>query len=356
MKNFSIVNGAQTTSALGQYLKVARRNRDKAAEDRLKLVHVLARVLKVPDEDTENNIAIYNNTQNPITSRDMVANRPEQKKLNELFLDDNYPQIYMEIRNGATIPSDFNKKYVHRKTTNEELAQIAYSSFLQQPFTAKDKKASLFSNDYSQSAYTLNSIYHNIFNYDSDNIANCGVLFRKTKTEIDEALFTKQLYVECKKYLKGIYQQRLDKELSNLEKETDDSKKKAIQNRVDTYAGRLETVGICMFYFIDLYYEFLDQFGTAYAGKRYDFDKFYSDKEYRNEIVKECATLFLEKVINLLIDTAKAKSKANNLNNWVRSQTCQTEFQSKLQNDIAANLSWQDEYADFMDKYKKIDI
>lgn len=108
-----------------------------------------------------------------------------------------------------------------------------------------------------------------------------------------------------------------------------------------------------MFYFIDLYYEFLDQFGTAYAGKRYDFDKFYSDKEYRNEIVKECATLFLEKVINLLIDTAKAKSKANNLNNWVRSQTCQTEFQSKLQNDIAANLSWQDEYADFMDKYKK---
>ena len=68
-----------------------------------------------------------------------------------------------------------------------EKPQIAYSSFLQQPFTAKDKKASLFSNDYSQSAYTLNSIYHNIFNYDSDNIANCDVLFRKTKTEIDEA-------------------------------------------------------------------------------------------------------------------------------------------------------------------------
>ena len=66
--------------------------------ENLKKVFVLARILRVTDKQMWRDIAIFNNTQNPITSRDKVANRIEQIHLNEWLLDDTYPQIYVEIR------------------------------------------------------------------------------------------------------------------------------------------------------------------------------------------------------------------------------------------------------------------
>lgn len=35
----------------------------------------------------------------------------------------------------------------HQSTTNEELAQLAFAAFLQEPFSAKNKKATLFTKD-----------------------------------------------------------------------------------------------------------------------------------------------------------------------------------------------------------------
>lgn len=74
LKNFSIINGAQTTSAFGRFYKDMDNNRREEDLKKLKNVYVLARVLKINDEEFKSNIAIYNNTQNPITSRDMAAN------------------------------------------------------------------------------------------------------------------------------------------------------------------------------------------------------------------------------------------------------------------------------------------
>lgn len=135
LKEFSIINGAQTTSALGKYLSSAT-DKEKATE-RLKKVFVFARNLKVPDEDVASKIAVYN-TQNPITTRDMVSNNIEQRALKEQLFKGT-PNIYMETRRGTRVPA-YLHILKHRRTTNEELAQLSYAGFLQQPFIAKDKK------------------------------------------------------------------------------------------------------------------------------------------------------------------------------------------------------------------------
>ena len=143
ISDFSIINGAQTTSTLGAYLRKAcllpDEEKKNVAIEKLKSVYVLVRIMKVTNENFRNSISIYNNLQNPISSRDQVANNAEQVRLYNWLLDGTLPNMYVEIRRGHDIPPTprFEK---HQKTTNEDLAQLAFSAFLLQPFKAKDKK------------------------------------------------------------------------------------------------------------------------------------------------------------------------------------------------------------------------
>lgn len=348
---FSIVNGAQTTSSLGLYLKEAKRNSDSEAIESLKKVRVLTRILQVSSDEMRRDVAIFNNTQNPITSRDMVANRDEQVHLNQWLLDDKYPQIYVEIRRGSQIPSTFNKGITHRKTTNEELAQLAYASFFMQPFTAKDKKSALFNNDTTQNQFVLNEIYHNVFYYNPDDIDKCGVLFRKSKAEIDELLFSQQLYKETKKYLRDYYSTRINNEKDKKEQCTDAEEMKKIDQRIAEYSSYQDTVGICMFYFISLYYEFKAQFDSS-TLKRFDYDKYYQDKKFKEDLVKSAANLFLTLTVRLLRKTAQEANKDANMNNWVRGSSCQKAFLAALSDELATNLELSDKYDEFVATYK----
>ena len=80
----------------------------------------------------------------------------------------------------------------------------------------------MFNNDYSQTSYTMNAIYHKVFHYDDQDSTQSGVLFRKTKSEIDELLFAQQLYKEGKTYLKKTIQARLAIEQAQLDAADDD--------------------------------------------------------------------------------------------------------------------------------------
>lgn len=355
LKRFSIVNGAQTTSSLGLILQEATRNRDVELENSLKKAFVIARILKVNNPDTENAVAIFNNTQNPITSRDMVANNTEQRLLYEKLMDVSYPQIFMEIRRGSKIPQSFNRAFVHRKTTNEGLAQLAYAGFFLQPFTAKDKKAALFNNDISQNLFTMNEIYHKVFNYDEVDDSACGILFRKTKNEIDELLFVQELYKEGKTYLKKKIQERLDGERVQYDS-ADSDQKIAIQTRIERDTGMLETIGVCMFYFVTTYYEFSAQYGNPWVAMRYDFEKFYQDKMYRKELVENIADFFLVKTVQFLLSTAKENGKSGNINNWVRSAMCQTKYLDALRSAIGFDMNLSSQYEELMKKYKVVPV
>lgn len=353
LKHFSIVNGAQTTSSLGLILQEAKANRDNGTIENLKKSYVIARILKVNDSDLEEDIAICNNTQNPISSRDMVANSIEQKTLYNKLIDESYPQIYMEIKRGTNIPQRVNRTILHRKTTNETLAQLAYAGFCLEPFTAKDKKAELFTNDISQSEYTMNKIYHRVFNLDDDETKN-GVLFRKNKSEIDELLFSHYMYKEGKKYLKSKINNRLTEEREQFDKETDIEQKSQIKTRIDRDDSMLEAVGVCMFYFVSTYYEFIAQYGSPWKAFRYDFEKIYQDKNYKQEIVSAFADFFLVKTVEILILTAKENGKSNNINNWVRSSTCQTKFFEKLRSNIGFDMSLSSKFEELMQRFKVV--
>lgn len=349
---FSIVNGAQTTSSLGLFLADEKsKNNEVKAIELLKKVHVLTRVLQVENDSMRRDVAIYNNTQNPITSRDMVANRDEQVHLYQWMLNDQYPQIYVEVRRGSQVPNTFNKGISHRKTTNEVLAQLVYASFFMQPFTAKDKKSALFNNDTTQNEYTLNKIYHDVFNYDKNDKSKCGIIFRKTKAEIDELLFAQQLYKETKKYLKELYAGRLSSEKAKKEKCQDAEELKKIDLRISEYSSYQDTVGICMFYFISLYYEFKAQFDGE-KQTRFDFDKYYQDKAFKGNLIKSAANLFLTLTVRLLRKTAQEANKEANMNNWVRGAACQNAFLLALSDELATNLELSEKYEDFVNTYK----
>ena len=353
LKNFSIVNGAQTTSSLGLFLKEAKKNQEWTNIEKLKRVYVLTRILKIPDDKMRQDIAIYNNSQTPITSRDMVANRIEQKYLNEWMLnDDEYPQIYVEIRRGAQIPSTFNKGITHRKTTNEELAQLAYASFLQKPFTAKDKKSALFNNDYSQNDYVINRIYHDVFNLNKNNPTENGIIFSKKKIEIDEVLFVQQLYKEAKKIMKTTLSERVAKAQEQKDAATIPDIIKAAEQRISQASLHLDTVGICMFYFIALYYEFKATFDAPDDNRIFNYEMYYSDKNFKKKMIDAVANLFLALTVKILVKTASDANKAANVNNWVRASACEQKFFDALRYEIASNLELEDKYNEFLDAFK----
>ncbi len=353
LNGFSIVNGAQTTSCLGLFLKEAKKNHEDGKVEQLKKVHILTRVLKISDEKMRQSIAIFNNTQTPITTRDMVANRPEQIHLNQWLMDDTYPQIYVEIRRGAHTPSNFNKGISHRITKNEELAQLAYAGFLQKPYTAKDKKSALFNNDYTQSEYIINPIYHEIFSYDAEKPENCGVVFQKTKVEIDELLFIQQLYKETKKIFKATYVDRISKLQEKKQTETNAEQIKSIDARIAQQSLHLDTTGICMFYFISLYYEFKAQFDKKSDTRIFDYDRYYSDKVFKKSLIEDAANLFLQLTVKVLVSTATKASKTANMNNWVRASSCEAKFFDELREQMASDLELETKYENFLEKYKK---
>lgn len=354
IEDFSIVNGAQTTSALGLIYRQAKRDNDLKTLEDLSKAYVIARILKVDDEKTQHSISIYNNTQNPINSRDMVANNPEQVILHEKLLNnEEYPQIFMEIRRGSKLPQTFNKLFAHRITTNEELAQLAYAGFLLKPFTAKDKKASIFNPDSSQGEYNLNEIYHKVFNLDPSNPEKNGILQSKSKIEIDELLFVLQLYKDCKTYLRRLYQDRVHKLDESLVSATTEAKEEIERKKV-AYSQILDTIGVCMVYFVTSYYEFNLEFGADFNGRRYDYDRYYSDKNYKKEMVGSFAEFLLSETVTILITTAEANNKQSNMNNWVRGKACEEAFKAELVKKIANEIKMERLYKEVMEKYKTV--
>lgn len=350
LTNFSIINGAQTTSALGTYLKNAMINDDEEAKERLKKVYVLARIMEVRNSDLRDNISIYNNSQNPITSRDMVANRIEQKKLHETYMQGEKPYIYVEIRRGSVLPS-FPRFEKHQRTTNEELAQLAFAAFLSKPFYAKDKKSTLFNKDYSNDDVVINEYYHQIFYYPEDTTAQPGILFERTRREIDEALFIKYLYKQAKSLMKKKYDERIAKSSEKI-KLAGDKGDSSAEQRMKLAQRNKEINNTCMFYCIALYYEIKKEFFDIDAEKDFDYDKFYRnrDSDYKTEIINYFAENFLSKTIEII---SKLLEGTGNVGNWIRKSSSQDVFLNELNNEIMLDSKLEDMFTEFVERFKK---
>ena len=147
--DFSIVNGAQTTTMIGEY---SGANED---ED----FYLPCKIVKPPHEEQYNNfiarIAEASNSQKPIYERDLKANKEEQRSL-QRSLQEEEPKIYLEIKRGVQLLTRAQKRQLHtwQYIKNDEYGQLTLSFYLQSPGTARSSKRKLFAD---------NKVYTNIF-------------------------------------------------------------------------------------------------------------------------------------------------------------------------------------------------
>ncbi len=343
LKGFSIINGAQTSSSLGKYLREA--DDEEMAIEKLKKVYVFARILKVVNETIGNNIAIYNNTQNPITTRDMVSNNKEQRMLKDRLFTEK-PNIYMETRRGTHIPSQ-PQILKHRRTTNEELAQLSYAGFMLKPFIAKDKKKSLFNKDYNDSNCVINEFYDAVFKYDIEDASKNGLLFNKSNDEIDELLFVKYLYKESNKYLKNKNNERMSIFKNKLES-ANESLKETIEKSIRLCKRNIEISNISMFYVITYYY----YVKSIIEDNQYRFnvEKFYEDKKFGQELIKCFCDLFLLPTVQTI---DKLSSEYSNTSSWIRSAKSQTTFIDEIANNCNSDFDLEEKVKSFIESFSK---
>lgn len=347
LKRFSIINGAQTTSALGKFLKNAKMNQSNDDIEQLKKVYVLTRILKVTNPEFKSRISIYNNTQNPITTRDMASNREEQLQLHNRLLSGNDPHIYVEIRRGMNPPTDI-KLYKHQFTTNEELAQLAYAGFKRDPFTAKDKKNSIFDTDYKQNQYVINQNYHEIFHYNFEESE--GILFIKSKEEINELLFVNYLYKETKKELIKTYKKRISDLQEKNDTISDKTEIEKNEKRIADYEKLKAICNICSLYCLTYYYCFKNEFLSLDANKIYRYEEFYSDNNQKQIFVNEFRDCFLSPTIQIIKELTINNP---NLNTWIRDKKSTPVFLDKVGEKIESDISLEAKYDEYIKQLKK---
>lgn len=354
LTNFSIINGAQTTSAFGNYLKIADRDNEKSEarqkKENLKNAYVTARVVETKEnKGLRKNITIYNNTQNPISSRDMVSNNEEQIQLHKRFIEGESPNIFIQIRRGESKPKHkyFEK---HQVISNDELAQFVFAGFLSSPYIAKDKKNSLFNRDNSSNDYEINKEYSSVFNF-SETIENKGELFKRSKAEVNELLFIKHLHNKAKKFLKDNYTSKIEAQSKVLENPSADEKAKESASRTIEVLRKYKQINnVNTFYNIALYYEFKRQFDSLLnvANRNYDYQKYYGkDKTYEADLVKSFAELFTTETNNLINELGH-----NDPPKFTRTAGSTKLFFGKLTETLAINPVMQDKYSEFIKKYK----
>ncbi len=137
-----VINGCQTTACL------------KEAKERLEAeipeeIDVLTRFIKAPIAEVEL-IALYTNSQNPVSEAQLRSNDPIQKKLKRDF--DNYaPPYFYSIKEGdwKSLSRQDKGKYDGRIIDMIQATQAVYS-FLEDPAFARRYRIELFSRKYSE--------------------------------------------------------------------------------------------------------------------------------------------------------------------------------------------------------------
>jgi hypothetical protein len=347
VENFSIINGAQTTSTLGAYLKEAEVNLETDKIENLKKVFVLTKIYQINDDLPNHKviserIKIFNNTQTPLSSRDMVSIREEQIQLQKKLLNGEKPNIFLFIKKGENPPAN-PQTLKYQRVQNEVLAQLALCAYFSEPFTAKDKKTKIFETD-GQPDTLLNNIYQKLFDQKE------GVLFTKSKREIDELLFIYMLHEDAKRFQKNFLKEQI--KLLHHKPAATEREKIYKEQQIETNNRNSEIVNVCLFYNITCYYSFKNNFDELLPnGNNFSFNakEYYNNKEYKNNLIKN----FLELFYNRTIEIIRRNSGGGNINNWVRAEKSEKIFLDEIRNILSnegAILS--EKYIKFVEEFK----
>lgn len=137
LKGIAIVNGAQTTGAIGQL-----------TADELAGAAVLARFVKTTDRKVVENIITFNNTQNKIDPADFHSNDPVQDRLRSEF--EKLPGVlYLGFRRGG----EDDKIRRPQNLVPSQTAGQALVAFHQDPNLAYNKKSQIWESDATYGRY-----------------------------------------------------------------------------------------------------------------------------------------------------------------------------------------------------------
>lgn len=207
---FSIINGAQTTTKIGESSQVSQ-NTD---------FYLSCKVIKALSNDKIEGrfiqkVSEASNSQKPIKPRDLKANAPEQQLLQDKALRNNN-KLAIEIKRGVK-PKTQTRLDKWQRVTNEYLGQLIYAALLQHPGPARSNKRVLFSS---------NKIYNQIF--------------KNIKHDYDT------LYDLVK--LADLYKEYLNRKANNLPNNIDDIN---AQNRHEEYSiadnGKLAVIATILY-------------------------------------------------------------------------------------------------------------
>lgn len=152
LKNFSIVNGGQTTSLIHKSKEI---NKDNDLFLPCKIIKTIGET-----EDEKNlfslEIAKATNSQKAIKDIDLKANAPEQIRFGRAMRNEG---IFYQTKRGEEIPKDYKEDY--KNTDLVEVGKLCLASIFQLPGTSRSKPASLY----------LEKYYNPVFNEDQAQIA-----------------------------------------------------------------------------------------------------------------------------------------------------------------------------------------
>ena len=139
--DFSIINGAQTTTKIGNS-KLVDIDHDFAIVCKI----VKAKGTLSTSSDFISRISEASNSQKPIKPRDLKANSIEQKKLQYGAMQNEYP-LAIEIKRGVKPKNEKKVDHKWQKVTNEYVGQLILSCSFQEPGKARSGRSEIFSSD-----------------------------------------------------------------------------------------------------------------------------------------------------------------------------------------------------------------
>ncbi|MBR1646844.1 MAG: AIPR family protein [Selenomonadaceae bacterium] len=148
LRNFSIVNGGQTTYQIYMSDKVNAKN------DFYLPCKIIRNIGESKNEKTIFSVEIAQaaNSQKPITQEDLKANAPEQLSFEKTMREIG---IHYQTKRGQTVPP---KQYreAYRKTRLEEVGKLCLSAIFQMPCVSRNAKNLLYKDRYYERIFNSN--------------------------------------------------------------------------------------------------------------------------------------------------------------------------------------------------------
>ena len=287
LKQFSIVNGGQTTRMIGTI---------PFEDDFFITCKVIKNVFETPQEKNVfvSKVAEASNTQKPIKAKDIIANRIEQRNLKTMLSEN---KVFIEIKRGEKCNSELYPEPWQR-AKNNELAQDLYSFVYMEPGPARNSVSSILSND-----------------------EKYNIIFRDHEYSFDflrDVLFLEKAYKE--------YQKKINKVKDD---DGDSAIKKGLVKNGLWYC--LATIGyvLKLFYnkeYSDNMYQYRNQevkyklFSPELAFMHGFIDREYSYKEFKEDAFDLFDTVFTTLIIPAF-KLAKSNTPSIAYSNWTKSNT-----------------------------------